>query len=151
MKAIGLLVPTTVDTMLSSEQAAALNRIGVQDIALRDKTHLLELRQAGQPEQMNRTIAALTHPNPLQRTTAPYEVPAGMMADAPRPQTTVERPPFTRALHNRSCTLRQARLRCTFNLFRTLSLLLRCTPQKCFMTTLLPTSLRCKINCKEDC
>ena len=38
---------------------------------------------------MNRTIAALTHPNPLQRTTAPYEVPASMMADAP-----VDRPPF---------------------------------------------------------
>ena len=34
IKAIGPLVSTTVDTMLSPEQAAALNRIRVQDTAL---------------------------------------------------------------------------------------------------------------------
>ena len=92
--AVGLLIPPTVDTMLSPEQAAALNRIRLQDTALRDRTQLLELQQAGQPEQTNLTIAALTRPNPLQRTTAPYEVPASMMADAPRQHNTVERPPL---------------------------------------------------------
>ena len=62
--------------MFTPDQFAVLDRVAVQAKALRDKTQMLELQQAEQPEQFNRTIEALTRPNPVQRTTAPYEVPS---------------------------------------------------------------------------
>ena len=81
MTAVGPLVLATVDPMLTPEQTAALNRIRVQDIALQQKTHLLNLHQSGQQDEAFRAIAAVTNPNPLQKTTAPYELPAEMMED----------------------------------------------------------------------
>ena len=69
--------------MLTPDQTAALNRVAVQAEALLDKTQMLELQHAGQPEQFNRTIEALTRPNPVQRTPAPYEGPSRMMTEAP--------------------------------------------------------------------
>ena len=65
---IGRLTPLTVDTMLTPDQTAALNRVAVQNKVLRDKTQILEFQLAGPPEELNRTIEALTRPNPLQRT-----------------------------------------------------------------------------------
>ena len=81
MTAVGPLVLATVDPMLTPEQTAALNRIRIQDTALQQKTHLLNLHQSGQQDEAFRAIAAVTNPNPLQKTTAPYELPAAMMED----------------------------------------------------------------------
>ena len=78
--AVGPLILATVEPMLTPEQTAALNRIRVQDIALQQKTHLLNLHQSGQQDEAFRAIAAVTNPNPLQKTTAP-ELPAAMMED----------------------------------------------------------------------
>ena len=70
MTAVGPLVLATVDPMLTPEQTAALNRIGVQDIALQQKTNLLNLHQSSHQDVAFRAIAAVTKPNPLQKTTA---------------------------------------------------------------------------------
>ena len=83
IKAIGPLVPATIDPMLTPDQTAALNRIRVQDTPPQHKTYLLNLHQSGRQDEVHRAIAAVTNPNPLQRTTAPYELPAAMMEDAP--------------------------------------------------------------------
>ena len=80
--------------MLTPAQTAALNRRTVQAKALRDKTQILEFQQAAQPEQFNRTIEALTRPKPVQRTTAPYEVPSRMMTEAPIAHNELGKPTF---------------------------------------------------------
>ena len=69
--AVGPLILATVGPMLTPEQTAALNRIRVQDAALQQNTHPLNLHQSGQQDEAFRAIAAVTNPNPLQRQQLP--------------------------------------------------------------------------------
>ena len=69
--------------MIDPAQAAALNRLEVQTAALTVKHQLTDLQRSQQPTLIARMVDALTRPNPIRITTAPYEGPLEMMAQAP--------------------------------------------------------------------